>query len=84
MNDGNGTRVAPVKTGKQLADMQQIAYLGAVDVILTQSQYLVARIRKKVASADWDDAQSASRTLTGYATDLNRMLARVRGKGRMS
>ncbi len=79
MTNGNGS----AKTARRLsAEDLAKAYRGAVDTLLSQSGYLVKRIGKKIESADWDDAQSAARMLAGYATDLNRMLARVRGKGR--
>jgi len=78
MNNGNGTAKA---ARRPTAEDQAKAYRGAVEVILAQSNYLVSRIGRKIKTADWDDAQSAARALAGYATDLNRMVARVRGKG---
>lgn len=80
MSNGNG--VSAQKGIRPTSEAQASAYMAAVTVLLAQSTYLLRRIQKKIASADWDDAQSAARTLSGYSTDLNRMLARVRGKGR--
>jgi hypothetical protein len=76
MSNGNGTS----KTARRPnAEEQAKAYRSAVEVILEQSDYLLKRVSKKVKSADWDEAQSASRALTGYATDLNRAGERQSG-----